>query len=576
MSFLMRLTATGAAKIAAANAGGADVALTEMAAGDGSGVAVPAPTGSENDLVNEVWRGSLSSLSVSLLDPTIMLAEAVIPIAAGPFTVREIGIFDAAGDLFAYGNFPETFKPSLAQGAAREMLIRASIRVSSTDNITILIDASAVFATQAWCNGRFLQIGANLSDVANPATARTNLGAAPLNSPVFTGDPRAPTPPVGDNDTSIATTAFVRAAIDAVINGSPGALDTLDELAAALGDDANFAATVTNALALRAPLNSPVFTGDPRAPTPAVGDNDTSIATTAFVQAVAAAIVAGAPTNLNTLDELAAAIGDDPNFAATVNAALALRAPLNSPAFTGNPTAPTPAVGDNDTSIATTAFVRAAIDAVVNGSPGALDTLLELAAALGNDANFATTVTNALALRAPINNPVFTGEPRAPTPPQGDNSTRLATTEFVRQNSGPWVQVGPSVSMAGSSSVYFDNIPQDRNELLIDLSGVRLTSVGNGNGISLGLYQQDTPSVINELLLTASDFNVSNIQIYLPLYNRGMGPILLHGTVNFPSLVSTLCRFYTFANIDFGVAGANIYKSSSGTFSSGVARLWMR
>jgi hypothetical protein len=81
-----------------------------------------------------------------------------------------------------------------------------------------------------------------------------------------------------------ATEIWVAAQIAALINAAPGALDTLDELATALGDDADFAATMANALALKAPLNSPIFSGDPRAPTPAADDNDTSIATTAFVK----------------------------------------------------------------------------------------------------------------------------------------------------------------------------------------------------------------------------------------------------------------------------------------------------
>lgn len=85
---------------------------------------------------------------------------------------------------------------------------------------------------------------------------------------------------------------------------------------------------LTTDLAAKAPLASPALTGNPTAPTPAGGDNDTSIATTAFVQG-----------------ELTA------------------KAPLASPAFTGNPTAPTASPGDNDTSIATTAFVAAAITA---------------------------------------------------------------------------------------------------------------------------------------------------------------------------------------------------------------------
>jgi hypothetical protein len=119
------------------------------------------------------------------------------------------------------------------------------------------------------------------SDVTNLVT---DLAAkAPLASPTFTGTPAAPTPSVADNTTKLATTAFVKAAIDALIAAAPGTLDTLDELAAALGDDPNFAATLTAALAAKAPLASPALTGSPTAPTPTAGDNDTSIATTAFV-----------------------------------------------------------------------------------------------------------------------------------------------------------------------------------------------------------------------------------------------------------------------------------------------------
>lgn len=82
---------------------------------------------------------------------------------------------------------------------------------------------------------------------------------------------------------------------------------------------------------------------------------------------------------------------------ATAFAQIAAKAGLNNPAFTGTPTAPTAAPGTNTGQLATTAFVVAAVNALVNSSPGALDTLNELAAALGNDPNFATTVTNAIA-----------------------------------------------------------------------------------------------------------------------------------------------------------------------------------
>ncbi len=130
----------------------------------------------------------------------------------------------------------------------------------------------------------------------------------------------------------------------------------------------------------------------------------TRIATTEFVQAAITALINGAPATLDTLKEIAAAINNDPKFSTTINNALALKAPLSSPALTGTPTAPTAAQSVNNTQIATTAFVKSAIAAMVGSAPAALDTLNELAAALGNDPNFSTTVLNALAGKQPLDN----------------------------------------------------------------------------------------------------------------------------------------------------------------------------
>ncbi|EPS8433469.1 phage tail protein [Escherichia coli] len=149
---------------------------------------------------------------------------------------------------------------------------------------------------------------------------------------------------------------------------------------------------------------SPTFTGTPKAPTPAAGNNTTQVATTAFVQEALTALINGAPATLDTLKEIAVAINNDPKFSTTINNALALKAPLSSPALTGTPTAPTAAQSVNNTQIATTAFVKSAIAAMVGSAPAALDTLNELAAALGNDPNFATTMLNALAGKQPLDN----------------------------------------------------------------------------------------------------------------------------------------------------------------------------
>ena len=138
-------------------------------------------------------------------------------------------------------------------------------------------------------------------------------------SPTFTGTPAAPTAAAGTNTTQLATTAFVRSEVSALVDAAPATLDTLNELAAALGDDPNFATTISNQLGdledqllalddavdLKAPLASPALTGTPTAPTATPGTNTTQLATTAFVAAVQAqleqAIAANASSFATTI-----------------------------------------------------------------------------------------------------------------------------------------------------------------------------------------------------------------------------------------------------------------------------------
>ena len=104
----------------------------------------------------------------------------------------------------------------------------------------------------------------NTSDAAKPISTATQTALdlkADLASPAFSGVPTVPTATAGTNTTQAASTAFVRTEVAAIVNSAPGTLDTLNELAAALGDDPNFATTVTNSLSEKAPLESPTFTG---------------------------------------------------------------------------------------------------------------------------------------------------------------------------------------------------------------------------------------------------------------------------------------------------------------------------
>jgi len=98
-----------------------------------------------------------------------------------------------------------------------------------------------------------------------------------------TGAMHTVTAATNTNTTQVATTAYVQTELADLVNSAPATLDTLKELSDALGADANFATTVTNNLALKAPLASPTLTGTPTAPTAAVGTDTTQIATTAFV-----------------------------------------------------------------------------------------------------------------------------------------------------------------------------------------------------------------------------------------------------------------------------------------------------
>ncbi|EFN7747034.1 phage tail protein [Escherichia coli] len=240
-----------------------------------------------------------------------------------------------------------------------------------------------------------------------------------------------------------------------------------------------------------APKASPTFTGTPKAPTPAAGNNTTQVATTAFVQAALTALINGAPATLDTLKEIAAAINNDPNFSTTINNALALKAPLSSPALTGTPTAPTAAQSVNNTQIATTAFVKSAIAAMVGSAPAALDTLNELAAALGNDPNFSTTVLNALAGKQPLDNTL--------TNLSGKDVAGLLAYLGLGEGSAlpvgvpvPWPSATPPTGWLKCNGAAFDKVKYPRlataypSGELPDLRGEFIRGWDDGRGIDTG------------------------------------------------------------------------------------------
>jgi len=145
------ITDVGQAKLANATALGETVELTALAVGDGGG-ATPVPDSEAEALVNQQRSAAINQVSVDPDNPKYIICEQVIPEDVGGWWIREVGIFDADGDLIAYGNFPETYKPQLEEGSGRTQTIRVVIMVSDTAAITLKIDPSIVLATREYAD----------------------------------------------------------------------------------------------------------------------------------------------------------------------------------------------------------------------------------------------------------------------------------------------------------------------------------------------------------------------------------------------------------------------------------------
>ncbi|ECB6729334.1 phage tail protein [Salmonella enterica subsp. enterica] len=255
--FYTLLTDIGAAKLASAAALGVPLKITHMAVGSGGGV-LPTPNAQQTALVAEERRAALNMLYIDPQNSSQIIAEQVIPENEGGWWIREVGLFDETGALIAVGNCPESYKPKLVEGSGRTQTVRMVLITSSTDNITLKIDPAVVLATRKYADDKALELKVYVDDLMakHLAAVDPHTQYAPKVSPSFTGTPRAPTPAAGNNSSQIANTAFVQAAIAALVASSPAALDTLNELAAALGNDPNFATTVMNALAGKQPLDT--------------------------------------------------------------------------------------------------------------------------------------------------------------------------------------------------------------------------------------------------------------------------------------------------------------------------------
>lgn len=397
-SYKTIVTTKGAEYVAAALLpNGEKLKITHFAVGDGNG-STPTPDANQTALVHEVYRGSVSNIYIDTEDATRIIVEGIIPADQGGFWVREIGLYNTQGELVVVGNTPEGYKPLPSEGAARVLNCQVFVVVSDTDAIELKVAGDA-----------FL-----------PDASTEKRGLTILSSETNSDDETKAATPKAVNE--------VRKQLPAVVT------DIRDRTGGrvALPGMFGYGAILTDSKTFSGNAGTSEFLAWVRTVTPGVyqvsqlSGNDKIIPGVVFNGIIEIKYISSSrgsgPSNeekgifyfgvngefyynrYHTTGE-GYLVGWE-NLKVDVEALkrlIVLKADLNSPVFTGTPAAPTAAEGDKSQQIANTEFVMRAIAALVGSSPEALDTLNELAQALGNDPNFATTVTNALASKQPLN-----------------------------------------------------------------------------------------------------------------------------------------------------------------------------
>lgn len=171
--FFAMLTAVGEAKQANADALGIAWKITHMGVGDANGTD-PIPGRMQTALINERRRAPLNQLKVDPNNASIIIAEQVIPEDVGGWWIRELGLYDEAGDLIAIANCAPSFKPQLSQGSGRTQVVRMNFIVSSAANVELKIDPSIVLATRKYVDDELAKIDHKASVLA---ASTTNLAA---------------------------------------------------------------------------------------------------------------------------------------------------------------------------------------------------------------------------------------------------------------------------------------------------------------------------------------------------------------------------------------------------------------
>ena len=398
-AYITVVTDKGAERITAALLpDGEKLKITHFAVGDGNG-SIPTPTASQTALVHEVYRGEVSNIHADGDSTTRIIVEGIIPAGQGGFWVREIGLYDDQGVLIAVCSAPERYKPTPAEGATSVLNCQVHVVVSNTSAVQLKVLDNA-FLPDATTATRGLTILSNATDSDDETKSATPKAVNAVRKQL----------PVVATDIRDRTSGRV-------------ALPGMFGYGAILTDVKNFSGTagVTEFLTWVKAATPGIYQVSQSA-----GDNKIipGVTFTGLIEInyISSSRNSSGPQNEEKGIFFLGVNGDFwynryhassggsligwENLKVDVDALkrlIALKADLNSPVFTGIPAAPTAAENDSSRQIANTEFVMRAIASLIDSSPEVLNTLNELAQALGNDPNFATTVTNALAGKQPLN-----------------------------------------------------------------------------------------------------------------------------------------------------------------------------
>lgn len=211
------ITTAGAAKIAAASAGGTQLKIVSMAVGDGNGT-LPTPNPAQTKLVNEKYRAALNGLTIDKALKNHILAEMIIPANVGGFWLREMGLYDEAGTLIAVSNMAESYKPKLEEGSGRTQTLRMILIVSSTEAIQVIAGGDTVLATKDFVADA---IAAHEKTRNHPDASTTAKGLVQLSSATTSAD-----------ETKASTPKALKAVNDASMKKAANLSDLTDKAAA--------------------------------------------------------------------------------------------------------------------------------------------------------------------------------------------------------------------------------------------------------------------------------------------------------------------------------------------------------